>query len=205
MHNPSYHRAETTGRRSPAASQIDPTAWYAICHGPPPGVRVRPHHSRRPTPGQTTRQEHLRPETARPTNTALECLLCRNAVLGEVISVGRDSFAIRFDLDGLPEEREFFWEDLSVSLSELTIGTKVIGRTELVKAPPEPSEEEEREKTRQLRDAELRKQTEAGGSGHAQINLRTITPEEQAETDRSWLGRMTAKPSPPPTIPGNAS
>jgi hypothetical protein len=123
---------------------------------------------------------------------------------GEIIQHNDKAFIVKFDVGGVSEEREFFWDELSVEPGELPVGTIVIGRTELVKAALPLPENTDREKTRQIRDAVL-KQMNGAKPDAGKRTIRVITPEEQAKADQYWVERIAKNAAPNKEKPGNAS
>ena len=110
-------------------------------------------------------------------------------IWGEVIEHEDDALVVRFDVDGMPEERDFFWDELSAGRGGLPVGTMVIGRTELVKMPPVANKEDQRKTVRGIHE-EVQQERKARGIKAGEHKSRIIAPEEQLRANQHWAERM---------------
>jgi hypothetical protein len=114
-------------------------------------------------------------------------LLHSSEIWGEVIENDERKLVVRFDVGGVREEREFYWNEMKLAREELPVGTEVIGLTQLVKAPESGAGLTQEDLRRIGREAEEEVRRLAG-TGSAEI-CRVIAPEEQEAMDRAWAAR----------------
>lgn len=118
------------------------------------------------------------------------------SVFGDIVEHTEKAMIVRFDLDGLLEERAFWWDEMSVNPNQLPVGTKVVGTATLAKAPQASRVDlDAAEVTQQINTSvenELAQRPEANKPLE-----RELSPEDQARALEEWkeiMLRSTKRP-----------
>ena len=97
-------------------------------------------------------------------------------VWGEVIDHTDKALVVRFDVGGIPEKRDFLWDEIKAKPEDLPKGTAVIGRTELLLAPQEDESLSDGGRLQAIRE-EAQREMRALGIEPGEIGSRMLMPE----------------------------
>jgi hypothetical protein len=114
-------------------------------------------------------------------------------VWGDVIAHTNEVMIVRFDLNGLIEERSFWWDEMSVERLEMPVGTKVIGMARLVKASETADSGDTGEATRETHEAVEREMTQLGPEACKPLG-REPSSEDQDRALEDWKRIMSRPP-----------
>lgn len=116
-------------------------------------------------------------------------------VWGTVVEHTDKAMIVRFDLDGLKEDRAFWWNELKVKREEVPVGTKVVGLARLVLADKTADAADTGEATREVH-ASVEREIEIMGSKARRPLGHEVSPEDPDQKEaREELKRMLSHPS----------
>ena len=98
------------------------------------------------------------------------------SVWGEVIDHTAKALVVRFDVAGVREDREFFWDEINAKPDDLPKGTAVLGRTELIMAPKEDESLSDAGRLKSIREATHR-EMRSMGIEPGEVGSRMLVPE----------------------------
>lgn len=98
------------------------------------------------------------------------------SVWGEVIDHTDKALIVRFDVGGVREDREFFWDEIKAKPDDLPKGTAVLGRTELIMAPKEDESLSDPGRLKSIREATHR-EMRSMGIEPGEVGSRMLVPE----------------------------
>jgi hypothetical protein len=136
---------------------------------------------------------HAGPKTGFMLERASSRAVHSSEVLGEVIEHTDKAMIVRFDLDGLREERSFMWDEVSVGRDEVPVGTKVAGLARLVKAAEGAEPGDSGKAAREIHEAVEREVAELGPEAGKSLS-REISSEERARALEDWKRIMSRSP-----------
>lgn len=116
-------------------------------------------------------------------------------VPGEVIENDAEKVVIRFNISGIREKREFYWEDLIVGRDKLPVGTQVLGRTQLEIVPDRSEELNDPKRLQAIRE-EVDRELKEQGLGSGSLNCRLIKasfPEPKPKAGAKKAKKKTPK------------
>jgi hypothetical protein len=127
----------------------------------------------------------LRPETVLMFERWSEIGIHASETPGTVIKHTDKTMIVRFDLDGLIEERSFWWDELKATAEQLPVGTKVIGIARLAKATETAKTEDSGKATREIHEAVEADMAKLGPDAKKPLGRET-SPEDQARALEEW-------------------